>query len=62
MYVYAVADEVRVQVELRSRSYCTCAKELPYRVVLRSFVTELMVQVALGKNAESGSSAGCMVL
>jgi hypothetical protein len=26
--VYAVADAIRVQVELRSRSYCTCAEAL----------------------------------
>jgi hypothetical protein len=41
MNVYVVADAVRVQFELRSRSYCTCAEGLSSRVVLQYFANEL---------------------
>lgn len=49
--LYVVADAVRVQVELRSRSYCTCADELSC-LMLRSFENELYGTGGACKNAE----------
>jgi len=38
MKVYAAADAIRVHVELRSRSYCTCAGGLSCRGVVQGLL------------------------